>query len=137
MNRYKMATPQKKAQSISWFIETKSDVQTQPKYRSRYGKDPPSRSSIRRRHKNFMERGSVLDAVRSGRPRISGKNIEGVRQAFSRSPMKSIRTAARKVQLPPATVHKVLRKRLQLYAYKMQMLQVLQPNDKSKRRVCS
>ena len=81
-----------------------------------------------------MERGSVLDAVRSGRTRISGENIERVRQAFSRSPMKSIRTAARELQLPPATVHKVLRQRLQLYAYKMQMLQALQLNEEPKRK---
>ena len=81
-----------------------------------------------------MERGSVLDAVRSGRPRISGEIIERVRPAFSCSPMKSIRTAARELQLPPATVHMVLRKKLQLYAYKMQMLQALQLNDKPKRK---
>ena len=35
----------------------------------------------------------MLDAVRIGRPRISAENIESVRQAFSSSPMKSIRTA--------------------------------------------
>ena len=111
MNRYKTAAPQEKAQSISWFIETKSDVQIQRKYGSKYGKDPPSRSSIRRWHKNYMKRGSVLDAERSGRPRISKKNIERVRQAFSRSPMKSIRTATRELQLLPATVHKGVCKR--------------------------
>ena len=77
-----------------------------------------------------MEQGSVLDAVRNGRPRISGENIEHVRQAFSHS-MKFICIAARELQLPPATVHKVLCKRLQLYTYKMQMLQALQPNDKT------
>ena len=41
MNRYKMATPQEKAQFVFWFIETKSDVQTQRKYRTKGGKDPP------------------------------------------------------------------------------------------------
>ena len=71
-----------------------------------------------------------MDAVRSGRPRISGEIIEHVRQAFSRSPMKSIRAAARELQLPTATVHKVLCKRLPLDAYKMQMPQALQPSDK-------
>ena len=49
-----MAAPQEKAQTASWFIEKKSDVQTQRKYRSKYGKDPPSRSSFRRWHKNFQ-----------------------------------------------------------------------------------
>ena len=34
MNPIKMTTPQKKAQCASWFIEIKSDVQTQRNYRS-------------------------------------------------------------------------------------------------------
>ena len=90
-----MTTPQKKAQCVSWFIETKSDVQTQRNYRSNYGRDPPSRLSIRLWHKKFMETGTLFDTRRSGQPRTSEENIERVRQAFQRSPMKSIRTAAR------------------------------------------
>ena len=76
----------------------------------------------------------MLDAVRTGRPRISTENIESVKQAFSRFPMKSIRTAVRQLELPPTTVHEVLHERLRLYAYKVQMLQRLQPNDKPKRK---
>ena len=34
LNPRKMITPQEKAQCVSWFIETKSDVQTQRNYRS-------------------------------------------------------------------------------------------------------
>ena len=34
LNPHKMTTLQKKAQCVSWFIETKSDVQTQRNYRS-------------------------------------------------------------------------------------------------------
>ena len=70
-NPHKMTTAQEKAQCVSWFIETKSDVQTQRNYRSKYGRDPPSRPSIRLWHKKFMETGTVLDARRSGRPRTS------------------------------------------------------------------
>ena len=61
-----MATLQEKTQCVSWFIETKLDVQTQQKYRTKYGKDPPSRPSIYQWHKKFIETGSVLDTVRSG-----------------------------------------------------------------------
>ena len=75
-----------------------------------------------------------LDAVRSGQPRTSAENIKRVRQAFSHSTIKSIRTAARESELLPTTVYKVLHKRLRLYAYKVQMLQRLQPNDKPKRK---
>ena len=41
-----MATLQEKAQCVSWFIETKSDVQTQRKYRTNYGRDPPPGPSV-------------------------------------------------------------------------------------------
>ena len=130
-----MTTPQEKAQCVSWFIETKSDVQTQRNYRSKYGRDPPSRPSIRLWHKKFMETGTVFDTRRSGRPRTSEENIERVRQAFQCSPMKSVRTAARQLELLAcSTVHKVLHNNLRLYAYKVQMLQALQPNDKPRRK---
>ena len=94
-NPLKMTTAQEKAQCVSWFIQTKSDVQTQQNYRSKCGRDLPSRPSIHLWHKKFMETGTVFDARRSGRPRPSEENIERVRQAFQCSPMKSIRTAAR------------------------------------------
>ena len=108
LNPHKMTTPQGKAQCVSWFIETKSDVQTQRNYRSKYGRDPPSRPSIRLWRKKFMETGIVFNTRRSGRPRTSEENIERVRQAFQRSPMKSVHTAARQLELPRSTVHKVL-----------------------------
>ena len=63
LNPHKMSTPQEKAQCVSWFIETKSDVQTQRNYRSKYGKNPPSRPSIRLWHKKFMETGTVCQAM--------------------------------------------------------------------------
>ena len=120
-----MATSQEKAQCVSWFIETKLDTQTQRNYRTKYGRDPLSRPSIRAWHKKFMETGTVLDKGRSGRPRTSEENIDRVRQAFSRSPTTSIRTAARQLDLPRSTVHKVQNKNLRLYAYKVQLLQAL------------
>ena len=127
LNPHKMTT-QVKVQCVSWFIETKSDVQTQQNYRSKYGRDPPSGPSIRLWHKKFMETGTVFNTRRSEQQKTYEKNIEHVRQAFQRS-MKSIHTAARQLELPRSTVHKVLHKNLRLYAYKVQMLQALQPND--------
>ena len=119
LNPHKMTTLQEKAQCVSWFIETKSDVQTQQNYRSEYGRNPPSRPSIRLCHKKFMETGTVFDTRRSGQPRTSEKNIERVRQVFQCSPMKFIHTAVRQLELPRSTVHKVLHKNLRLYAYKV------------------
>ena len=45
VNPHKMTTPQEKAQCASWFIETRSDVQTQRNYRSKYGRDLQQRIS--------------------------------------------------------------------------------------------
>ena len=134
LNLHKMTTLQKKVQCVSWFIETKSNVQNQRNYRSKYGRDPPSRPSICLWHKKFMETVTVFNTRRRGRPRTSEENIEHVRQAFQHSPMKSICTAARQLELPRLTVHKVLHKNLRLYAYKVQMLQALQPNDMPRRK---
>ena len=39
-NPHKMTTVQEKAQCVSWFIETKSDVQTQRNYRSNMEETP-------------------------------------------------------------------------------------------------
>ena len=60
-----MVSPQEKAQCVTCFIETKSDFQIQRRHWTKYGKDPPSSSSIRRWHKKFKETRSVLDAVRN------------------------------------------------------------------------
>ena len=49
-----MVTPQEKEQCVSWFIETKSDVQTRYGYMTKYGKDPLSLSSIHPWHKKFI-----------------------------------------------------------------------------------
>ena len=80
INPCKMAPPQEKAQSVSWFIETKSDVQTQRKYTTKYGRDPLSRPSIYQWHKKFVETGSVLNTVRSGWPRTSGKFVPSLEE---------------------------------------------------------
>ena len=53
---------------VSWFIKTKSDLQTQRNFRTEYGRDPPSRLSIRAWYKKFMETMTVFDKERSGRP---------------------------------------------------------------------
>ena len=76
---YEMATPEEKAQCVLWFIETKSDLQTQRNFRTKYERDPPSRPSIRAWHKKFMATGTVFDKERSGRPKTSEGNIDGVR----------------------------------------------------------
>ena len=79
-----MSTPQQKAQCVSWFIETKSDIQTQRDFRRKYGRKPPARPTIGAWHKKFMETGSVLQRKGAGRLQISEEKIESVRVAYQK-----------------------------------------------------
>jgi hypothetical protein len=54
-----MANVRERKQCVACFIETKSGIQIQRNFRTKFNKDPPPRPSIRRWHKNFMETGSV------------------------------------------------------------------------------
>ena len=81
-----------------------------------------------------METGTLLHKPRSGRPRTCEEDNKRIHQSFSRSPRKSIRTAFVELQVPKSTIHKVLHKKLRLYAYKIQLLQALKPDGKPKRK---
>ena len=43
---YENEHSQEKAQCVSWFIETKSDIHTQRNFRRKYEKKPPARATI-------------------------------------------------------------------------------------------
>ena len=88
-----MTTPQEKVQCVSWFIKTKSDVQSQINFIAKYVKRAPARQSIRNWHKLFVGTGTLLLKPRSGWSKTSEKGIERIRQSFSRRPTKSICTA--------------------------------------------
>ncbi|KAJ8865816.1 hypothetical protein PR048_033338 [Dryococelus australis] len=91
-----------------------------------YGEDPPALSTKQEWHRKFMGTGSVLHQKGAGWPSTITEDIDRVRAAYVRSPGKSVRTAARQLQLPRSTVHKVLHKQLRLYAYKLQLVQAPQ-----------
>jgi hypothetical protein len=46
--------------------ETKSVIKMQRRYRTEYGKDPPSDNAIRRCLKQFQETGSILRSSQGG-----------------------------------------------------------------------
>ena len=71
----------------------------------------------------------MLQRKGAGRPQISEEEIQSVRVAYTRSPRKSIRRASTQLQIPHSTIHKVLHRNLRLYAYKVQLLQALKPED--------
>ena len=74
-----MTTPQEKAQCVSWFIKTKSDVQTQRNFIVKYVKRPPARQLIRNWHKQFVGTGTLPLKPRSGWSKTSEEGIERIR----------------------------------------------------------
>ena len=82
-----------------------------------------------------MTTGSVLHKKGTGWLSTNDETAERVREAFQHSPQKPVRSAATQLQKPRSKtqVHKVLHNRLRLYAYKVQLFQVLLPTDRPKR----
>ncbi|KAJ4432314.1 hypothetical protein ANN_20933 [Periplaneta americana] len=75
--------------------------------------------------------GSVLMKHGGGR-RTSDEMVANVQAAYERNPRKSLRRASRELQEPKSTLQQIVHKRLKLYAYKVQLMQRLEPDDKSK-----
>jgi hypothetical protein len=51
-------------------FETKSVIQIQRRYRTQYGKDPPSDNALRRWLKRFQETGSIVAAIEAVIPQM-------------------------------------------------------------------
>ena len=66
-------------------------------------------------------------------PSMSDGTVNAEREAFHRSPGKSTRHASNELRVPQSTVVMVSHKRLKLYAYKVQIVQSLQPDDGPRR----
>ena len=75
----------------------------------------------------------IRERGHSGRPSVSEQVVGRVRESFLRSPRKPTRRASRELKVPQSTVNKILRKRLRLHPYKLQLVQKLHPEDKETR----
>ncbi|KAJ4433698.1 hypothetical protein ANN_16009 [Periplaneta americana] len=129
-----MATAQERAQAIWWYVETNSLIQVQRNFRRVFQKDPPSRNTIKTWKQHFLPTGSVVKLHGGGNVRVSEERVAAVRQAYERSPRKSVRQAARELQMPKSTVHKILHRSLGFHAYKLQLVHELKPDDGNKRQ---
>jgi hypothetical protein len=65
----------------------------------------------------------VLHAKSPGRPCVSDATVEQLGESFVRSPRRSKRLASRETGIPNVTLWRVLRKSLQLKAFKLSIVQ--------------
>lgn len=122
---------------IVWFYaETKSVKLTQTKFREHFNEDrAPDKTTILRLVNKFLTTGSVHDLPRSGRKRTgrSEGNIDLIRKAVAKSPRRSVRRLSTENKVPRTTVHRILRKDLKQFPYKIQIKQKIKAADKRAR----
>jgi hypothetical protein len=118
-----MASMKEKDQCVFRFHEQKSPLTVQRNFRRECVRHPPDVKSIAGWYAKFKEIGNIGDRKRTSRPTVREEIVGAVRDAFQRSPRKSTRRASHKLRTPQSTVVNILRKRLRLCAYKVQLVQ--------------
>jgi transposase len=125
----KMATPQQRGQCVLQLAKKESVTAVQRAFRTQFHIERPSRVSIYAWYKKFEQKGCICKGKSPGRPSVSDAAVDRVRACFQRSPQKSTRRASSELQLPQTTVSKILRTRLFMKPYKLQLVQALKPED--------
>ncbi|PSN34754.1 hypothetical protein C0J52_22946, partial [Blattella germanica] len=108
------------------FESCKSVITVLRAFRRQFNCDPSNANIIRQWHNKLATTGCLCKGKSVGRHRVSEENV---RDAFVRSPKESIRKDNRELAMPVMTVWKVLRKRLHMRHYRLQLLQTLKPTD--------
>lgn len=102
-------------------------------------KDPFDLKTITRLIAKFEETGSVADKPRSGRPPVDDDTVLEVSEAVAQSSASShlgstsVRIVAAELGIGKTTCHKIMRSHLQLFPYKLRLMQALEDNDKPQR----
>lgn len=122
-----------KAQCVLWTAEGHGCTAIQRKFRTKYQKPAPARSSIRRWYQEYQARGNHSHMGGNGRPQISEENKDRIRTMFAEDPTLSLRIAATEIGIHHTTIWRFLRRELKLFPYKLQLHQQISDEDKAKR----
>ena len=128
----KMVSVQHSAFSVLEFSKTFSVIMVQRAFQLHYGIDPPLAKNIRHWYKQFKETGCLYKGKSPGRPRTSEEHVHRIQEAFQRSPRKSTCCASREHTIPHVTVWRVLRRRVLMKPYRLQLVQALRVGDRRK-----
>lgn len=77
----------------------------------------------------FMQTGNVSKGKSPGRPQVSQEVVEDLRTRVEQNPQMSLSKLSLQSGVPFSTCHKVLKKKLNLYPYKIKIVQQLLPID--------
>jgi hypothetical protein len=115
-----------------YYLNQRSIILTQRAYRRHFNvRISPSEAMIRCLVNRHHQHGSVRDLPRTGRPRLSrsAENIERVQQSVNEAPETSCRRRSAQLEMSRTSLRRILKKDLQLYPYKVQLVQELKPAD--------
>jgi hypothetical protein len=120
---------QEQVQCVLWLAELQFLTAVQHRFRTQYGRQPPTHKSSWFWENKLRTTGSLFPVKSPGKTWTSEENINHVKEAFQQSLCKSVCAASLQLQSPRSTVHNVLHKRLCLRAYKIQMIHALKLSD--------
>jgi hypothetical protein len=91
------------------------------------------RNSIKQWYEQLQRDGCLCIAKRPGPPAPLEKRVERVREASERSPRKSTNRTGLELDIPQPTVWRILCIRLRVKPYRLQLLQAVTEEDKTRR----
>jgi len=112
----------KKVFCILEFAKTESIVTVQRRFRIMYHTELLTYKTIREWYMKFQQSGCLCAEKRTGRPGPSAETVERVRETFVRNTQKSKTRASRELQMSQSSVWRILRKRLRVKGYRVQLL---------------
>ena len=137
MTKNALFSPEDKAKCVLLMAEHGGSAAKARKlfYRQNGRKFAPKRTSIKRWYEQFKSTGFVTSLGKTGRKSLGPAIVEEVANLFAKEPSITIRQAVQRLELPVsrATVQRIIRKKLKLYPYKIQLVHKLQPGDYDRR----
>ena len=118
--------------------EMQSPTAVRRRYRTHYaiknGRDLPTRKILQLWYSKFLETDQMSSNTKRGRKPVDNEVVERLKEIFRDDPGTSINLASQQVPISVGSVHKIVRKQLKLYPYKIQVMQALKPEDYEKRQ---
>ena len=127
-------TSKEKPFCVLEYARTNSNKTVQRALVRKFSKKLPTAKQIWSWKKKFENEGCLCRTKESGRPATAEGKIERIRQTLLRSSKKSIRRTNMETLIPPTTVWRVVRKRLLMKPYKLQLVQAITADAKRKRK---
>lgn len=125
--------PVEKSFCVLEYEKMRSATVVQRQFRTHFRKDPPNRVSIYEWYSKFSTTGCLNEGKSAVRPSVTVNQVDFVRESIALNPKKSTCKVKMELQTSHSTVYNIMRKRLKMFPYKLQLLQSLTDGDQLKR----